>query len=228
MTQAVFPKSIVPWTDRIDQVDVVWAADPNSLAAEIIAIENVLGVMPQVEKAPYIGNTVSYASMDARISDVLAGTLHPYVELNQRDFYCHNDERWHGFNGHGNSYNRVYDSHGFYNGTDITVGVSGLYLITAQQTWEWHDSGYCFHHCYIDDDWRSGHRWDWDFAREGPGRYDPDRLLTTSITFLGPVTAGKRVSIVSENGTSRNPYHVISSNMRAYCLRKLPTSALST
>jgi hypothetical protein len=228
MSSAVFPKSIVPWVDRIDQVNVVYAADPNSLAAEVIAIENTIGVMPQVEKAPYVGNSVTYSTVDARMSDILAGNLHPYTELSTQNFYCNNDERWFGNWGHGNFYNRVYDSHGFYNGTDITVGVSGLYLVTAQQTWEWHDSGFCFHHCYIDYNWCAGHRWDWDFANAGPGYYDPTRLLTTSITYLGPITQGQRVSIVSENGTSRNPYHVISSNFRIYCLRKLPQSALNT
>ena len=218
----------MPWVDRIDLINVVYANDPNSLAAEIVSIENTLGVMPQVEKSPYLGNPVTYSTVDARISDTLAGTLHPYVELNATDFYCHNDERWNGNWGHRNVFNRVYDEYNCYNGTDITIPCSGLWYITGQQTWEWHDSGYCIHHCYINNNWRCGHRWDWNFGSAGPSHYDPTRYLTTYWSTLSPIPAGQPVNIISENGTSRNPYHVISSNVRAYCLRKLPTSALNT
>ena len=227
MSAPIFPKSIVPWTDRVDELDVVWARDPNSLAAEIISIESILGVMPHVEKSPYSGNPVTYATVDARISDVLAGTLHPYVTLTATNFYSYNDEQWGGGRrGHVNSYNKIYDSGNCYNGSDITLPVSGLWLITGQQTWEWHDSGYCFHHCYVDDDWRCGHRWDWDFASAGPGYYDNSRQLTTYFSALIPVAAGKRVQSISENGTSRNPYKILTSNLSAYCLRKLPPNAL--
>ena len=227
--KAVFPKSVLSWTDRIDQVDVVWANDVNSLASEIISIEDTLGAMPQVEKSPFLGTAVTYADVDARISDTMAGTLHPYAELNSSNFYCHNTDRW-GASGYGhlNSYNKVYDSGGLYNGSDITVPCSGLWLITGQQTWEWHTSGYCFHHLYCGGTWRCGHRWDWDFASNGPGYYEPDRQLTTAFTFLGPLTAGTRVQSVSENGTSRNPYQVFNSYLRIYCLRTLPASALGT
>lgn len=226
MTNAVFPKSIAPWTDRIDEVDVIWANDPNTLAAEIIAIETVLGVMPQVEKSPYIGNPVTYASVDARMSDLLAGTLHPWVQLSATNFYCYNNEQYKGQYGHCNSYNKVYDEYNLYNGSDITIQASGLYLIIGQQTWEWHDSGYCFHHCYVDNNWRCGDRWYWNFASTGPGHYQDTRTMTTYFSTLIPVTAGQRVQGISENGTSRNPYHVLSSSLSAYCLRKLPQSAL--
>lgn len=226
MTEALFPKSILPWTDRVDQVDVVWANDVNTLAAEIIAVESDLGEMPQVEKYPYQGNPVAYSTVDARISDVLAGTLHPYVALSATNFYVRNDARYGSRYGQCNSYNRDYDSGGCYNGSDITVPVSGLWLVVGQQTWEWHDSGYCFHHCYINNNWCAGDRWDWNFGSSGPSYYDPSRQLTTYFTYLGPVSAGQRVQAISENGTSRNPYNVLTSTLRAYCLRKLPQAAL--
>ena len=229
MTAAVFPKSILPWTARIDEVNVIWANDPNTLAAEIIAIENTLGEMPQVEGSPFVGSPVTYSTVNARISDTLAGTLHPYAELSASNFHCYNTDRW-GSSGYGhlNSYNKVYDSGGIYNGSDITVPCSGLWLITGRQTWEWHDSGYCFHHLYCGGNWCAGHRWDWNFASYGPGYYEPDRSLTTYFSFLGPLAAGTRVQSISENGTSRSPYQVLSSNLRIYCLRTLPQSALST
>ncbi len=229
MTTPIYPQSTLPWTPRVDEIDVVWANDVNTLAADLISVESTVGEMPQVEKSPYYGPAVSYATVDARISDTLAGTLHPYVELNASNFYCYNTDRW-GASGYGhlNSYNRVYDSGGCYNGSDITVPCSGLWLITGRQTWEWHNNGYCFHHLYCGGNWCCGHRWDWNFASTGPGYYEPDRQLTTAFSFLGPLAEGTRVQSVSENGTSRNPYQVISSNLRAYCLRKLPANALST
>jgi hypothetical protein len=227
MTTAVFPKSIVPWTDRVDEVNVIWANDPNTLAAEVIAIEKTAGAMPQVEKAPYAGNPVTYSTMDARISDVLAGNQMPYASISSTSFYSHNTDRWGGGRrGHLNTYNKLYDPFGFYNGSDFTVPATGLYLVFGQQNWEWHDSGYCFHHCYVDGNWACGHRWDWDFGSSGPSYYDPDRPLTTAFSALLPIAAGKRVQSVSENGTSRSPYYISSSYLRIYCLRKLPQSAL--
>lgn len=39
---ASYPASIFSWTDRVDAVDDIMAADPNSLAAEIIAVQTDL------------------------------------------------------------------------------------------------------------------------------------------------------------------------------------------
>lgn len=242
MSQAVFPKSVMPWTDRIDEVNVIWANDPNSLAAEVIAIENTLGVMPQVEKAPYSGSAVSYGSVDARISDAVAGNLHPYCSINVSSFFCYNNQGPGTFWGHFNTFSKIYDPFGFYNGSDITVPASGLYLITGSQSWGWHDSGYLRHALYIDGDWMCEHRWDWSFpalsptnplttliSLEGPyfpGYWSPERPANTAFTWMGAIPAGKRVQVVSENGTSFNPYPISNSWLRIYCLRKLPANAL--
>lgn len=225
MTQAVFPKSILSWTDRIDEVNVIWANDPNSLAAEVISVENTLGAMPHQEKSPFAGNPVTYSSVDARISDAAAGNLNPYVSITNSTFFVFNQQGPGSRFGHFNSYQKVYDPYGFYNGTDITVQTSGLYLITGSQSWEWHDSGYLWHSLFIDGLWACGHRWDWNFAGFGPGFYEDDRPATTAFTWMGPIAAGKRVQVVSENGTSRNPFRASNSWLRMYCLRKLPQAA---
>jgi hypothetical protein len=226
MTQAIFPKSVVSWTDRIDQVSVVWANDPNSLAAEIIAIENTLGAQPQVEPSPFTGNPVTYSTVGARITDAMSGNLNPYVSITNSSFFVFNQQGPGTRFGHFNSFQKIYDPYGFYNGTDITVQATGLYLITGSQSWGWHDSGYLWHSLFIDGLWSCGHRWDWDFAGFGPGFYEDDRPATTAFTWMGPIAAGKRVQVVSENGTSFNPYPVSNSYLRMYCLRKLPTGAL--
>jgi hypothetical protein len=226
MTQAVFPKSVVPWTDRVDNQDTIFANDPNSLAAEIIAMENTLGVMPHQEKAPFVGNAVTYASVDARISDAAAGNLNPYCSVTTSTFFVFNQQSFGTRFGHFNTFSKVFDPYGYYNGSDITIQASGLYLITGSQSWDWHDSGYLWHSLWIDGLWSAGHRWDWNFGLSGPSFFESDRTADTGFTWMGAIPAGKRVQVVSENGTSRNPFRVTNSWLRLYCLRKLPASAL--
>jgi hypothetical protein len=228
MTQAIFPKATFSWgTDRVDNQDIVFANDPNSLAAEVGAIETTVGAMPQVEKSPFVGNPVTYGSVDARISDVAAGNLNPYCSISVSNFFVFNNQgpgsRW----GHFNTFSKVFDPFGYYNGTDITIQASGLYIITGAQQWNWHDSGYLFHSLYLAGLWSAGHRWDWSaFAGSGPGAFENDRFANTGWTWMGALAAGTRVQVVSENGTSFNSYPVGSSYVKLYCLRKLPQSAL--
>jgi hypothetical protein len=223
---AIFPNSILSWTNRVDQVNVIWANDPNTLAAEIIAIENTLGVTPQVEENPYAGNPITYNSVGARISDVLAGNQMPYCSVSVSQDAVYNNQGPGTFFGHVNTFQKIYDPFGFYNGSDITIQASGLYLITGSQQWGWHDSGYLRHSLYCGGVWFAGMRWDWNFADFGPAFYEPSRPANTSFTWLGPLAAGTRVQVISENGTSFNPFPISNSWMRLYCLRKLPPNAL--
>ena len=226
MTQPVFPKSILSWTDRIDEVNVVFANDPNTLAAEVISIENTLGAQPQVENAPYSGNPVTYSTVSARISDVLAGNQMPYCSVTTSVMPVFNQQLAGTQFGQFNVFNKVYDPFGYYNGSDITVQASGLYLITGAQNWGWNDSGYLNHSLFIDGLWMAGERWDWNFASFGPGFFENERPATTSFTWMGAIPAGQRIQVVSENGTSFNPYPVSNSWLRLFCLRKLPANAL--
>ena len=72
-TQAVYPKGVFSWTDRTNLVSNVLASDVNSLAADLIAVENAIGTTPNVESSPLAGNPVTYATVNARISDVQQG-----------------------------------------------------------------------------------------------------------------------------------------------------------
>jgi hypothetical protein len=222
MTAPIYPKSVVPWTDRVDQQDVIFAKDPNSLAAEIIALENTLGTMPHRESAPYAGSAVTYASVGARISDVLAGSLHPYCSLTATNFSVFNNQGPGTKFGQYNVFRKNYDPFGYYNGSDITIQASGLYIVQGVQSWAWNSSGYIRQDLVIGNTWMAGDMWQWNFAGSGPGNYQNNRNATTNFTWIGGIPAGQRVRVLSENGTSKNPYPVVDSWFRVYCLRKLP------
>jgi len=222
MTAPIYPKSVVPWTDRVDEQDVIFAKDPNSLAAEIISLENTLGTMPHRENAPYTGPAVTYGNVGARISDVLAGSLHPYCSLTANNFSVFNNQGPGTKFGQYNVFRKNYDPFGYYNGSDITIQASGLYLITATQSWAWNNSGYLRQDLVIANTVVCGDMWQWNFAGSGPGDYQNNRFATTNFTWIGGIPAGQRVRVLSENGTSKNPYPVADSWFRAYCLRKLP------
>lgn len=221
--QPIFPKALLSWTPRIDEVDTIWANDPNTLASDLISVESTLGTMPQVEKSPYVGNPVTYANVDARITDTLSGTLNPYVSMTADNFKVYNNQGSGSAFGQYVSFNKVYDPYGYYNGSDITIQTTGLYLISGVQSWAWNASGYLHHSLYIAGVWNAGDMWDWGgFASTGPGHYADNRNATTEFTWMGAIPAGQRVRVVAENGTSKNPYPVINSWLRLYCLRKLP------
>lgn len=223
MVQPIFPKAVVPWTDRIDEINTVWANDPNSLAAEVIAVESTLGVMPQVEKSPYTGNPVTYGTVDARVSDVLAGTLQPYCSLTVNDFKVYNNQGAGTGYGQYVRYGKNYDPYSYYNGSDITIRATGLYIVNGWQSWEWHNSGFLHHSLFINGVWNAGDMWQWNFTGTGPQAYTNNRFATTNFCWVGVIPAGQRLRVVAENGTNKNPYSVANSWLRLYCLRKMPS-----
>lgn len=223
MVQPLFPKALKTWTDRVDEIDTVWANDPNQLAAEIISVESTLGVMPQVENSPYTGNPVTYGSVSSRISDVLAGTLQPYCSLTVDNFQVYNNQGAGSGYGQYVSFNKNYDPNGCYNGSDMTVPATGLYIINGWQSWEWHSSGFLHHSLYINGVWNAGDMWKWGFATSGPEYYSSNRFATTNFAWMGVIPKGQRLRVVAENGTSKNPYRVANSWLRLYCLRKMPS-----
>ena len=46
---AVYPNGYFTWTDRIDEVDIDYAEDINAVADDLSAVENTLGLLPQVQ-----------------------------------------------------------------------------------------------------------------------------------------------------------------------------------
>jgi hypothetical protein len=221
----VFPKAIFSWTDRVDEISNVFANDPNSLASEIISVEKTLGTNPQNESAPFSGTAVNYSSVNARITDTMLGNQHPYVSLLRENFFLT------GRDGDGleavaiSTYNRQYDPWNWYNGADVTIGSTGLYLIKARTTWDWFNQGFLLAHMYINgSDWESD-LWPWEvFSPEhAPGRYAEGRWATTSLTWVGVLQEGMRVTVGLENGTNKSPYKIINNDLRVYTLRKMPS-----
>lgn len=211
MAIAVFPNGIVPWTDRIDLVNIVYANDPNTLAAEIGAIETTLGTMPQVETAPPVGTQITYSTVGARIHDVLMGSQWPVCTVTNPSFNVTNEEH---LDPHFNGYNSLYDPFGWYNGTDITVKADGWYTITANQTIGWWSSGYVYMTLAVGGVNVSDMHWDWDFPGNGHGGWWGGRSKIMSITWQGIVHSGTRIQVFTENATGKSPMNVTNAYLR--------------
>jgi hypothetical protein len=223
MTQPVFPKSILSWTDRVDQISNVLANDPNSIAADLISVESVLGTMPQVEASPFTGNPVTYNTVNARLSDMLAGNQHPVCTLNFNNLTVANTAKSGTHYGAYNSYNALYDPFSYFNGTDVTIQSTGLYIIDAYQSWQWYDQGFVGMGLIISNTFTKGDIWKWSgFSSSGNGSYTDDRFANTGLTWLGILSAGTRVRIISENNTNLNPYPLPNGYLRVYAERKTP------
>lgn len=222
MSAPVYPQAIAGWTDRIDEVDIVWAADPNSIAAEVLSIEQTLGKMPQIETGVPVGKPVSYSNVSARITDAMLNTQHPYVELINNDFRV----------GYGtwnyavfNWYRVVEDAWGYFNGSDITVKAPGVYIIDSYQTWDYWPDGYVSTALAINNTFARGDLWKWDFPSSGP--HDASykgRWATTAFAWMGKLNTGDRVRIASANNTTNPSYHGINSSLRMLYLRGLTAS----
>jgi hypothetical protein len=229
MTSPIYPKALASWTDRIDNVNTIWAADPNSLAAEIVSMEQTFGTMPQVEPSPPIGNPVTYPSVSARITDTLLGTQQPYVELYASNFtvsypkliqagYLLNYSVF-------NTFKAVEDNWGYFNGSDITVQTPGVYMIDSFQVWSWYKSGWLFHMLTINNNMARGDRWDWNFPTSGPNSENyAGHWARTGWTWMGPLNKGDRIRVASLNATTLNPYPVVGSSLRMQYLRGLTSS----
>lgn len=211
MVLPVYPKGVVPWTPRKDLVNIVYALDPNTLAAEIGAVETTLGIMPHVETAPPVGSAITYATVSARIHDVQMGTLAPVCTVSNNGFNVSNGSA----TGVYNSYNRLYDPFGWYNGNDITVKADGWYTITANQTVNWWSSGYWHLSMFLDGTEVTADHWSWDFPENSPsGRWN-GRDHVMSMTWQGIVHSGQRVQVKTENGTGRAQLPVTGAYLRA-------------
>lgn len=231
MTRAIFPQSIAAWTDRIDEIDTVWANDPNSIAAEVGAIESVLGVMPQVEKFPITGTgTIAYDSVDARLSDMVAGSHIPVMSLSSPEQHINN---WRGAGaeyGEWNTYGVDYDPFGMYNGTDVTIPADGWYSVSIAQTWEWWSTGYHGHWFWIDNRYYRHHHWHWDFHGNEEGGWwyrsqSEQRSATTNIDWQGILHKGQRLRALSENGCPHTPHRTFDMSFAISFVRSVASNA---
>lgn len=230
---AAYPKAVASWTARIDNVNTVYAADPNTLAAEILAVESALGPMPQVESPVPVGSPLTYSTVGDRINAAMLQTAHPYAELYKSNFKV----------GYGklvqvpyllnyavyNSFSVVEDEWNYFNGSDITIQAPGVYLIDGFQVWDFYTSGWLFHMLVINGAVARGDLWQWNFPTSGPNSENYDgHWARTGWAWMGPLAKGDRVRVASQNATTKNPYTVVGSSLRVYYLRSLTSSEIGS
>lgn len=221
MTAPIYPKAIASWSDRIDGTNTIFAADPNMLAAEIVAIETALGVTPNIEPwSP--GGTTIYGTVSDRISDAMLSTQHPFCEVTATNFNVpYGDWFWGTFN----SYKPTIDNFGYYNGSDITIKYDGVYSVSVFQRWQNHTDGVLMHNLQLSGSLADTAVWKWaDPPTAPPGAAKTNNATRQAITtthHIGALGAGTRIRVGSVNMTGKNPYAVEESILRVYYHRAL-------
>jgi hypothetical protein len=225
---AVYPNTTFTWRDRVDNVDPVFANDVNSIVDEVIAIEQTAGTNPQQEKQPIIGTTpVNYASIDARISDTLAGSLKPVVELSCSNLPCKSGELIF------NSYRARFDPFRMYNGNDVVVPADGWWIISATQQWEQpfgFETGFSTCGLFLNGAFLHHHVWRWDFPNRGlwPFGFPIGTFGTNTMTWQGLLHKGDRFQIGSNNGTFFEPHHIVTGDLKACWIRSANATSFIT
>lgn len=77
---ATYPGSVRSFTTKVDVTGIVYAAHPNDLQEEVVAIESILGVTPSLSTTPNSGGTfnattTSFATVSARIANIETGIV---------------------------------------------------------------------------------------------------------------------------------------------------------
>lgn len=214
----IYPRALASWTPRVDNVDIVWANDPNSLASEIISIEKTLGTMPNVERHTAWGPNVTYPSVSDRISAVQLGSGLPYCELYRQNFKVGYGAY---FNGVANVYTPLVDDFGFFNGSDMSMQANGVFVIDVFQTYAPWTNGFLNVHLTINNQIARTGTWSWDAVPTSGPRSWQGRTASAGLCWMGPLQVGDRVRVVTENGTGWNPYIVNYSSFRAQYIRSL-------
>jgi hypothetical protein len=220
---AAYPASILSWTQRVNS-QTVWAADPNTLAAEIDAVEQYVGINPQIESSALTAATKTFSSMSARLSDAMLQRGHPYVSINRTSNWnvYHNSSGTHTTQ---NAFNNTVSGWGNYvgSGGSITIRDTGVWFIEAGQRWQYATSGWVMQELYaggsvLDRDIFSYSQ----FPQSGSNVYG-ERFLYydgyNKTTFLGRLTAGTSIHVASGNFTNLSPLQVQSMYLSLYYLR---------
>ena len=77
---ASYPSSIRSFSTKRNTLDIVDAADPNSLQEEVIAIQSVIGVNPNISTAPlstgtFVTTSTAYTNLNARLTNIETGIV---------------------------------------------------------------------------------------------------------------------------------------------------------
>jgi hypothetical protein len=227
MTAATYPNGIFSWgPDRQDDIDVDFAINLNELAAEVASVETIIGPNPQVEPNPIMGSPVTYNTVSNRLSDLLAHTQFPVVSLGNDEMFVPNGLGAGTFFGQWNTYTTNYDPFGLYDGSSVTIPVTGWYFVSIGQDWDWFSTGY--HRCafYCGNLRFREHRWDWDFPGNYNGGFWGGEILSrpghNNIDWQGVLTAGTRLRVLSENGCADTPHRAYNMDFKLSFGRVVP------
>lgn len=220
---AAYPAALLNWTARVNS-QTVFAADPNTLAAEIDAVEQFVGVNPHIESAALGGGTKTFSNMSARLSDAMLQKGHPYVSIARTTEWnvAHSSATGHVIK---NPFNTVVSPWTNYvgSGGNINIQDSGVWLIKAWQRWDYAQSGWVMMELYsggavLDRDVFSYSQ----FPQSGSNAYG-ERFLGlnghTDVSYLGRLSAGQVISVASGNFSSSNPLGVNQMSLSLYYLR---------
>ena len=73
---ATYPGTVRTFTSKVNEVTVIDASHPNSLQEVVVAIENTLGVNPQISSGltgTYVSAGTTFASVSARLDNIEKG-----------------------------------------------------------------------------------------------------------------------------------------------------------
>lgn len=225
----IYPSGIFAWTDRVDQVNIDFANDINSVASDLISVEQTLGANPQVEPIPPNGGLpVTYANVSNRISDAMNNNQMPVAILRTGTFTVGNSSA-----GQTTNFNAVYDPFGMYNGTDLTIKQNGWYVFSVHQTWSWWNDGYS--HTYLTTNGNTVEQAviNWEFAGNVSDEETDEvprwqrfglRPIINHLFWQGRCGPGERISVIAENGTSNSNMQVTYTAFKVHMVRTLPVN----
>lgn len=218
--KAVYPNGIVPWSNRVDRLNTVYAVDPNTLAAEVVAIQSTIGTNPQIESSTPVGTKVVYATVNARIHDVQMGNQLPAITVTAPTFSVKNDGVL-----HTNSYpNTSFDPMSLANGIDFTVKAPGWYRVWAKQRYFWAASGFVMVKLTVGSNVVDEDFWSWDFSENKPGGNWHNQPKMLSVMYEGVIQRGQRVSVTSVNSSNLTLLQVDQAVLKLSWVRSVPSN----
>jgi hypothetical protein len=217
---AAYPASLLNWTQRLNS-QTVQAADPNTLAAEIDAVEQFVGTNPHIESSALTGATKTFTNLSARVSATMLQSGHPYIELGQSA-----EKVYHSTNGthvQKNTYNVTSSWPNYISAGNIVIKDAGIWIVNANQVWDSAAAGWVMHILYAGSAQLRRSIFSYDqFPKGGSNSYG-ERFINqygmTETTYVGRLSAGTVISVSSGNYTNRNPLLIESMSLSAYFLR---------
>lgn len=220
---AAYPASLLNWTNRINS-QTIFAADPNTLAAEIDAIEQFVGVNPHIESSALLVTNRTFTSLSARVSDAMLQKGHPFIQIVRTNPWNvpHSTSTTHVLQNPYNINSSIVGNYIISGGT-ITIQNTGLWLVNAEQVWSYAQSGWVMMELRSGSTTLRRNVFSYSqFPQSGSNTFG-ERFLGqsghTETTYLGRLNAGTVISVSSGNFTNVNPLAVNSMSLSMYYLR---------